>query len=352
MIAQMHLIVLAIAYFTALASWLGCRNLSKPSSPLYRADQPNHRSMHSRPIAANGGIAIILCILLAWSALFLLLPITHTVHWIVIGLIVIAGLSLADDYLDLSPWLRLGVHVLVAFAALLAGDALPSRRMFGTDIAALEPVLWIASLLAIIWFINLYNFMDGMDGSAGGMGVIGFAVFSVFGWLVGDVLFAAMTMMVAVACLGFLLLNFPPADLFMGDVGAASLGFLAGVFSLWGASEKIFSWWLPILVFSPFIVDATLTLLQRALKGERIWEPHKKHYFQRLIDMGWSHRKTVTSGYFLMAACGISALVVAYLPEGSGWYMALAWICIYTLLIFCIHFILRKRSRKRQRSAG
>ena len=168
-----------------------------------------------------------------------------------------------------------------------------------------------------MWMINLYNFMDGMDGFAGGMTVIGFGTLAVIG--VEHQLFMTMNLLVVSATCGFLLFNFPPAKIFMGDVGSSSLGFLAAGFSLWGNYEGIFPLWIALLIFSPFIVDATVTLLHRLFRGEKVWQAHKFHYYQRLVELGWGHKRTVLWEYVLMGACSISALIAPLLPfYGQG----------------------------------
>ena len=104
------------------------------------------------------------------------------------------------------------------------------------------------------------------------------------------------------ASLGFLFFNFPPSRIFMGDAGSIPLGFLSAAVGLHGFLTGQWSWWFGFLVFSPFWVDATVTLLKRLLRGERIWHAHREHYYQRLILSGWSHRRTIASYYFLMLA--------------------------------------------------
>jgi len=164
-------------------------------------------------------------------------------------------------------------------------------------------------LVFIVWMINLYNFMDGMDGFAAGMAVSGFGFIALLGWLSGDAWFAQVNLIIATASLGFLIFNFPPARIFMGDVGSSTLGFMAAAFSLWGVRTGLYPFWAAVLIFSPFIADATVTLIRRILKGEKFWKAHKTHYYQRLVQAGWGHHKTLVVEYGIMLACGISALV-------------------------------------------
>ncbi len=202
---------------------------------------------------------------------------------------------------------------------------------------ALALPVWIAiplTLLFVIWMINLYNFMDGMDGFAGGMAVIGFSTLAWLGW--ADSGFATFCMIVAAASAGFLVHNFPPAKIFLGDTGSTALGFLAAACSLWGAKDGLFPFWVAILVFSPFIVDATVTLLRRLLRREKVWEAHRTHYYQRLVLLGWGHRGTVLLEYALMLVCAGSAVLAVHLsPVGQGALLS-GWALIYSLLMLAV----------------
>jgi len=175
--------------------------------------------------------------------------------------------------------------------------------------------------------------MDGMDGFAGGMAVIGFTSFAILGWQAGNALFTQISLLIAGAAAGFLWFNLPPARIFLGDTGSSVLGLLAAALSLWGNRDGLFPLWAAGLIFSPFIVDATVTLLRRTLRGEKIWLPHKTHYYQRLVQLGWGHRKTVLLEYCLMLACSLSALLAEYLSTGWQVGLLVTWILIYSALM-------------------
>ena len=198
-------------------------------------------------------------------------------------------------------------------------------------------VLNVLTILVVVWCINLYNFMDGMDGLAGGMGVIGFNCLAWLGWLAGNNLFMFMALIIAAANLGFLLHNFPPAKIFMGDVGSITMGYLVAFFSLWGIKAQIFTWWIPILIFSPFIVDATITLIKRVFKREKVWEAHKSHYYQKLVQIGWGHRKTAIYEYILMATIACSVIAIHVLNSDIlRIFLTLLWLLIYIVIIFIV----------------
>jgi len=165
------------------------------------------------------------------------------------------------------------------------------------------------------------------------MAIFGFGAFAVLGWSAGHWLFMNLNLIVASAAAGFLLFNFPPARIFMGDVGSSTLGLLVAAFSLWGVNDGVFSFWVTLLVFSPFIVDATTTLIRRLLRGEKVWQAHKTHFYQQLVQAGWGHRKTVLWEYVLMAACAGSAIWAARQTETVQWWTIGFWTVVYALLI-------------------
>lgn len=254
-------------------------------------DEPNQRSLHQRPIPRAGGLAIVAATVGAW--LFLGTP----VHAIVMAaFVVLCALSLIDDVRSLPVWLRLIAHIGAATAT----------------VAALQPqlplLLWLAAILAVTWMINLYNFMDGSDGLAGGMATIGFFFYGCGAWMAGDAAFAAANWVVSAAAAGFLVFNIHPARIFMGDSGSVPLGFIAAAFGLQGWAEYDWPWWFPLMVFSPFIVDASVTLVRRLWQRQRVWHAHREHYYQRLVQLGWGHARTAYAEYALMALCGTAGV--------------------------------------------
>src|SRR5688500_16922772 len=256
----------------------------------FALDQPTERSLHERPVPRTGGVAVLLGIA---SAVALL----QGAYWLPLALaLVLAALSLVDDLRDMPTPVRLIAHLTAA--AVLVGSALwPAHP--------LEVVLLV---LAITWITNLYNFMDGSDGLAGGMALIGFGTYALAAYVAGDAVLAALCVAVAAAAAAFLVHNFPPARIFLGDVGSIPLGFLAGALGLLGWREGLWPLWFPVLVFGPFIGDATITLLRRLARRERVWQAHRDHYYQRLVRMGFGHRGTALIGYAAMAGCAGMAL--------------------------------------------
>ncbi len=274
---------LAAVVTAALLAWLLREGRALP------LDHPNERSLHARPVPRVGGVAIFLValpalLLIQWNPLVTMLAAA------------LAGLSYLDDRSDLPIAVRFGAHAVAAAVFVLA--ALP-----GLPLVAV-PVL----VLAVMWMTNLYNFMDGSDGLAGGMALFGFGTYAVGAWLAGDILLASACATLAACAAAFLLFNFHPARVFMGDAGSVPYGFLAGAIGLAGWQAGHWPLWFPVLAFSPFVVDASVTLARRMLRGEKFWRPHRTHYYQRLVQLGWGHGRTALAEYALMLACGAAAV--------------------------------------------
>ena len=191
---------------------------------------------------------------------------------------------------------------------------------------------------------NLYNFMDGMDGFAGGMTFFGFGFLAYFGWQAHFPVMLIIAVFVAMAALGFLTHNFPPARIFMGDAGSITIGFLAGTLMILGVRDGIFEIWVPIMIFSPFIVDATVTLIRRVLRRKKIWQAHREHYYQRLVLSGWTHRRTVLAEYGVMALCG--GLAVLYHHSTDSWRLVIlgVWVGVFLVLGRLVHTFEQRRT--------
>lgn len=257
-------------------------------------DIPNDRSLHVAPTPRVGGwgivpVAVVATLLLApslWSA--------------AVGTAFLAAISQIDDRRGLPARVRFAAHLLavVGLVVLFPADA----------------PWWVLVILAflMIWLVNLYNFMDGADGLAGGMALFGFAGYAAAALLSAHPLpeLAWSATAISGAALGFLLFNFHPARIFLGDAGSISLGFLAGALGYWGWRGDVWPVWFPILVFAPFIGDASITLARRLLRGERFWQAHREHYYQRMVRAGAGHARTALTWYVLMVA-GIMLAIFA-----------------------------------------
>jgi len=304
------------------------RMFISPSSPLRIMDHPNERSLHSAPVPRAGGVAILAAFFVGVGLMALLLEMSVPPVLLLCALIV-AVISFLDDCYSLGAALRFFIHFCTAVIFVIYGYQLELLELPGLEWQWYGTIALIISCLLIVWLINLYNFMDGMDGFAAGMAIVGFSCFALLGWQAGHQLFMCASLIVAGAVSGFVLFNFPPAKIFMGDTGSSTLGFLVAAFSLWASEEKTFPIWIALLVFSPFIVDASVTLFRRLLVGERVWEAHKSHFYQRLVQVGWGHKKTVLYAYLLMVACALTAWLAMQVDVAYQWVVIFGWIVVY-----------------------
>ena len=295
------------------------------------ADRPNERSLHTEPTPRVGGLGVMLAAL----------PIGFWLgdvegRWLIAAAFALTLVSLADDLSSLTVRTRLVCHLgaaVIAVVTLAPAGSLASAS--GLALAALLALL-------ITWMTNLFNFMDGADGIAGGMSAIGFGVLGIAAHRAGVSELAALAFALSAASLGFLLFNFPPARVFLGDAGAVPLGFLAGALSLQGTAMDAWPGWFPALVFSPFIVDATVTLARRLAAGEEPWRAHRSHYYQRLVLGGWSKRRLASAAWALMGLAGASALAALEGPEMLQCGILVSWALVYVALMTLID---RRRPR-------
>ena len=299
------------------------------------ADAPNARSLHRVAVPRAGGWIIwagFLPAALLWPPAF---P-GGLAGWLA-GWAILVVVSALDDRRPLPIALRLSVHVAAA-ASSAAWLCLP-----GTSAANLPPALvWLAATLLIAWSLNLYNFMDGSDGMASAMAVTGFGALAIGSAIAGEPQPALVAL--AVAAGAFLLVNAPPARMFMGDVGAVPLGFLAATFGIAGMVEARWPPWFPALVFLPFWGDATVTLSRRALHRERIWQAHNSHYYQRLVRLGAGHAGALGIYAGLMVACALTALCCLRFAPRLGTAALLAWIVIVSAVFAVIDYHWRRQS--------
>ncbi|EED99051.1 MraY family glycosyltransferase [Burkholderia multivorans] len=273
-------------------------------------DQPNSRSLHVSPVPRVGGWGVLpaACVLLA--------ALDGELRDIAVCAAFLGVVSQWDDRKGLSARLRFCAHLLAA-----------AVFVWGTWQASLPLWAAIPVCVGVVWSINLYNFMDGSDGMAGGMAVIGFAAYAWMGIAAGSPIGLGAAA-VSGAAFGFLLLNFHPAKVFLGDAGSVPLGFIAATFGLVGWGLNLWPAWFPLMVFSPFVADATFTLARRLVRGDRFWEAHREHFYQRMVQMrGHAETAWLWYGGMLAAAalaifatrCGVAGRVGIL----GGWVVAL-----------------------------
>jgi Fuc2NAc and GlcNAc transferase len=290
-------------------------------------DVPNERSAHSVPTPRGGGVAIVVSFLAGLPVLAQLdiLSLT-TLYALLGGGFLVAVIGFADDHGHIPARWRLIGHFLAGCWALYWLGGLAPLEIFNTRI----DLGWAGRLFALmylVWMLNLYNFMDGIDGIAGVEAVTVCAGAAFLYWMRGEPQ-ACGPVLLACSVLGFLCWNYPPAKIFMGDAGSGFLGITFGIFALqaaWISSNLFFAW---LILLGVFIVDATLTLARRFLRGEKVYEAHRSHAYQFASRYYGRHLPVtlatgiINIGWLLPVAFlviderleGIVGLLVAYLP--------------------------------------
>lgn len=262
----------------------------------FALDLPNHRSMHEMPVPRTGGWGLVAGCLAALVFSPVALPVA-----LLLGFALLLAVSAIDDLRHVPARFRFPVHLLAVALVLIA---LPQALAWWW-----YPLL----LLGGVWMINLYNFMDGMDGLAGSMTAFGFATLGLICAWRGHGDLAGLCALLVAGALVFLRYNWPSASIFLGDAGSTSLGLAAVAISLHGWQQGAFGLPVPIVVFAPFWLDASLTLLRRMLGGKRWWEAHREHFYQRsALRIGV--RKTLY--WELVAMLAVSLLALALVTSG------------------------------------
>lgn len=293
-------------------------------------DVPNARSSHSVPTPRGGGLAMVVVFLVSMCALAIRGVINANVAIAVGGGgLIVAGIGWADDKYDLSPGLRLAIQVAAAIWALYWLGGLPELNV-GVARIHLGPVGFVLAIVGIVWSINLYNFMDGIDGFAGSecltTGASAFLLMCAMedGWLpsaaatgasIDTMSVALVTLLLVPIAAGFLVWNWAPAKVFMGDVGSGFLGFAFAVLAV--ASENsgglpLLTW---VLLLGVFVVDATATLVRRKRRGERCTEAHRTHAYQLAVQAGYAHEQVVIRVIVINIVLGVAAAGACFWPR-------------------------------------
>ncbi|MCX7901183.1 MAG: glycosyltransferase family 4 protein [Burkholderiaceae bacterium] len=314
----MAMLELWLAAPVFLAAWGGTELIRRYGAKRL-LDLPNERSSHSRPVPRGGGVAIVLAFFAGASVLWYGGAIPDALFAALLGgggLITIVGFW--DDHVSLPAGIRFALHVAAApFAVALLGPV--QLVQVGHEHWVLPAWLsWSLSVLALTWLLNLYNFMDGIDGIAAGQAVSVSCAATFVGSLIGtDV---PGLMLLAAAALGFLILNWPPARIFMGDAGSGFLGYTFGTYLLFTAAVDARFVWVWSILLAVFWVDTTVTLVRRAWAGERLYLAHRSHAYQHAARR-WGGHLPVT-----LAVLSINVFILMPLAAQAATRPQYAWV--------------------------
>ncbi|HUU37247.1 MAG TPA: glycosyltransferase family 4 protein [Candidatus Desulfaltia sp.] len=296
-------------------------------------DIPDARSSHTRPTPRGGGLGIVICVLIgAWSLFIyriLSMPFKE-----------IAALTLGGSIVALVGWLddihRLPYRIRLVVQAISSTIILIMIGYFRTVTVPFVGDIHLYSIgipFALLWIMgltNAYNFMDGIDGIAGGQALIAGSGWAIIGYLSGETFVGLIGVLLAATSLGFLFHNWPPARIFMGDVGSAFIGFILAVLPIIAGHKNPRFMIAGLLMVWPFIFDTSFTLVRRMIKKENIFEAHRSHIYQRLVIARYSHR-FVTLVYMGLALTGA---ILAFLWVKDSYGSDILVILIPTLLFF------------------
>lgn len=288
----------------------------------------NERSSHTVPTPHGGGIAIAITWFIGLFYLYFIGQIENNLFYALLFGAVISIVSFFDDIYELSPKLRLIIQAIVAIGGLyfLGGFETLTFGIFDIQNSIFTNIF---AFFMIIWFINLYNFLDGINGYAGSE--------AVFLAVAGFILFGGNHFLVlAVAALGFLYWNWNKAKIFMGDVGSTLLGYNVAIFTIYYANQEPTNFWIWIILFGVYWFDATLTLIRRKLNKERLSQAHKKHAYQRLTQVGWSHYKVTNYSIVL----NILLFAIVYFISN----IFVSFLLAFVVLVLSMKFIDSKKA--------
>ena len=298
--------LLILAFFVSL---FGTRwYFSKPEDKLI-LDIPNERSSHSTPTPRGGGVVFAAVFLVSMAFFYILLPENRELWSALLGSGTIVALTgWIDDRRHLSPKVRLLAQSVAAVWALYCLGGMPEIILTKNITVKLGILGTILAFIGGVWLINLYNFMDGIDGLAGGQGVFVSLAGAWFFLQNGQATIATSLALLALSLAGFLRWNWPPAKVFMGDVGSGFLGIVFFVYALEGehtGSAPALVW---AVLLAPFVIDATLTLLRRMKRKEKLFQAHRSHVYQLAVQKGHSHQ--VVSLSFLVLDVALLVFLV------------------------------------------
>ncbi|GGB60071.1 undecaprenyl/decaprenyl-phosphate alpha-N-acetylglucosaminyl 1-phosphate transferase [Virgibacillus dakarensis] len=278
-------------------------------------DKPNHRKVHQKMMPRLGGLAIYISFLIGF---LLFLPQTVNYWSVVIGATIIMLVGILDDVMQLSAKLKFGGQLIAAMVPVFGGYTIEFITVpFGDRIefgAAAIP-------LTIIWIVaitNAINLIDGLDGLAAGVSSIALLTISVLAISMGNYPIALISLMLLGSTLGFLVYNFHPAKIFMGDTGSLFLGYMISVIAVMGLFKNValFSLMVPIIILAIPILDTLFAIIRRIVHKKPLASPDKFHLHHCIIRMGYSHSQTVIMIY---ALSGLFSLAAVILTRSAMW---------------------------------
>ena len=325
---------LGIFLVSFLASYFGTLLLLKIRVKGRFVDVPGDRSSHDAAKPRFGGIAVVTAFFLGFGVLLAARPEARMfLPLLPCGALVFAA-GVLDDWRGLPVVVRLLAQLAAALVVVATGNVVESVFVPLAGTIELDVLSVPFTILFVLASINFYNFIDGIDGLAAGTASITAGFLALIAYMLGHGALALLALAAAGASLGFLQFNFPPSRLFMGDGGSTFLGFFFAFVAIAGnrlVPEVPF--FITVLLLSSLYLDAGVTLLRRLFRGEKIFQPHRTHYYQRLLALGFNHKQVTVLEYGLTILLGTSALIFFKAGGFFPFFLCLCWLLVFTSLM-------------------
>ncbi|UEX89750.1 glycosyltransferase family 4 protein [Staphylococcus ratti] len=321
---------LTLIVFSMIVSLILTPIVIAVSKKLDIVDRPNFRKIHTKPISMLGGSAILLSFFIG---IWLGAPIEREIKPLLLGAIVIYLVGLIDDLYDLKPILKLLGQIAAALIVVLYGVTID---FISIPIGPTIHFGWLSIPITIFWIVaitNAINLIDGLDGLAAGVSTIALVTIAFIAILQGNIFIIMICSVLIGSLLGFLVFNFHPAKIFLGDSGALLLGFIIGFLSLLGFKNITFiSLFFPIVILAVPFIDTLFAMIRRVKRGQHIMQADKSHLHHKLLDLGYTHRQTVMLIYAMAIMFSVVS-VILYLSQPWGMFLTIVLIVITIELI-------------------
>ncbi|PTF73109.1 glycosyltransferase family 4 protein [Staphylococcus chromogenes] len=321
---------LTLIIFSMIVSLILTPIVIAVSKKLDIVDRPNFRKIHTKPISMLGGSAILLSFFIG---IWLGAPIEREIKPLLLGAIVIYLVGLIDDLYDLKPVLKLIGQIIAASIVVVYGVTID---FISIPIGPTIHFGWLSIPITIFWIVaitNAINLIDGLDGLAAGVSTIALVTIAFIAILQGNIFIIMICSVLIGSLLGFLVFNFHPAKIFLGDSGALLLGFIIGFLSLLGFKNITFiSLFFPIVILAVPFIDTLFAMIRRVKRGQHIMQADKSHLHHKLLDLGYTHRQTVILIYAMAIMFSVVS-VILYLSQPWGGFLTMLLIIITIELI-------------------
>lgn len=306
-------------------------------------DEPNHRSSHLKAVPRAGGVSIVIVFYTGLVITWLLGEfegVAGSLLWgFIVSTLIVAVISLIDDVTDQSAGVKLAMQILAVALVLFLGIELEE---IAVPLVGYVNLGFAGTLISFFWILgltNAFNFMDGLDGLAGGVAAIAALFFLVITFYEGSSFVYIISYSLLAGALGFLFLNFPPAKIILGDIGAAFLGFVFAVLAIiatkFDESRTSFLV-IPMLLFN-FIYDTGYTFLRRLHAGKNVLEAHREHLYQLMHQSGYSHMEVVLTQYCMVFLQGLGALWIVKIPGNERMLVFLPFLLLQLVYTWRVH---------------